>query len=132
MYSIAKQRKGSEVDLSAVSAYTVCACSSCSCHCFLRLVSNQMQKYKKSVQCVKSLFKKMQLSQMSTRRIVLKSLSVAVCGGTVKKQIARSEHVWSSDVHTFTTRQSFHQSLYKARASVTHRFISVINLPHEM
>lgn len=29
MYSIAKQRKGSEVDWSAVTAHTACACLSC-------------------------------------------------------------------------------------------------------
>lgn len=48
---------------------------------------------------------------MSTRSKVLKSISAAVCGGTVKRQIAGSERVWSSDVHTFTTRQSFQWSL---------------------
>ena len=42
MFSIAKQRKGSEVDSSAVSAHTVCACSSRSC--FSKFASEQMQK----------------------------------------------------------------------------------------
>lgn len=89
MYSIAKQRKGSGVDSSAVSAHTVCACSPCRSRSLSpqRLVSNQMQKYKKVLyDASRVCSKKMQLGQMSTRRTVLKSLSAAVCGGTVKNR----------------------------------------------
>lgn len=41
---------------------------------------------KSPIRCVKTLFKKMQLGQMRTRRIVLKSPSAAVHGGTVENR----------------------------------------------
>lgn len=46
--------------------------------------------------------KKMQLGQMSRRRIVLKSFSAAVCGGTVKKTDSKQRACvveWCSYIH---------------------------------
>lgn len=53
-------------------------------HCPFQV--SKQQKYKKKCMMNQEFVpKKMQLGQMSRRRIVLKSFSAAVCGGTVKK-----------------------------------------------
>lgn len=57
--------------------------------------------------------------KMSTRRGSIKESLCSSLWWHCKKQTARSERVWSSDVHTFTTRQSFHQSRHNAPHSLT-------------
>lgn len=88
MYSIAKERKGSEVDLSAVSAHIVCACSSCRCHSLSPRVSQQTKCKNINTNAVTMCQefdphppkkrRKMQLGQMSTRGVVLNRLQQSV------------------------------------------------------
>ena len=109
LYSIAKQRKGSDVDPTAVSAHTVRACSSCRCgspspqglQATWRNQKKAIQKVESLAPCVKTLSpkgkwtNKSNSSQMSTSSTVLNSVSAAVCGAkkktNKKKQTNRTE-----------------------------------------
>lgn len=79
--------------------------------------------------CLNKERRKKKIIQMSIRRIVLNSLCAAVCGGTVKNSTLRA-CVWSSDVRTFTTRQSFHRCFTRRApqflSGVNHTMVAVM------
>lgn len=91
------------------------------------LASNQMQKHKiKYKNCLfvfcEILHRKRQ-EEKSNRRVREEKYRESLCSSLwwhCKRQIAGSERVWSSDVHTFTTRQEFPAVASRRRPSQVH------------
>lgn len=85
-------------------------------HCPLQVSQQPNAKIEKSLKrCVKEFAPKKTQSDEYKKG----SIKECLCSSLwwhCKKQMARSEHVWSRDVHTFTTRQSFHRLLCNACA----------------
>lgn len=103
-------------------------------HCPLGLVSNQMQKYKRKgcYDATRVCPPPQKIATWSDeyKRGSINSLSAAVCGGTVKNR----QHIASMCgrvMFIHSQQGSFHRSLYKARASVAVRLVSVVKLPQK-